>query len=69
MNYELRKILNPKQIQITEIQRFKNGFRIECGMTDVGLILFGGRFLHFAMLRIASVGMTRVGGRGRNDSS
>ena len=52
-----RKILNPKQIQITEIQRFKNGFRIprlrhsragECGMTDVGLILFGGQILRFA---------------------
>jgi hypothetical protein len=36
-----------KQIIITEIQRFKNGFRIKCGMTDVGLIQFGGQDLHF----------------------
>jgi hypothetical protein len=29
-------------------------------MTDVGLILFGARFLHSAMLGIASVEMTGV---------
>ena len=36
----------------------KNGFRIKCGMTDVRLILCGGRFLHSVRLRRTSVEMT-----------
>jgi hypothetical protein len=40
----------------------KNGFRIKCGMTDVGLILFDDRFLHSVRLRRTSVEMTRGGG-------
>lgn len=45
----------------SKIKYSKNRFRIKCGMTEVGLILCGGRFLHFAMLGIASVEMTRNG--------
>ena len=70
---ERREILNPKlkirsptktfedrQIKITKIQRFKNGFRIECGMTNVGFIQFGGRFLHFAPHQL-SLGYRLIG--------
>jgi hypothetical protein len=44
---------------------YKNGFRIECGMTDIGLIQFGGRSLDFAAIpakagTAASLGMTMV---------
>ena len=39
-----------KKIRKTEIQMFKNGFRIKCGMTDVGLIQFEARsFTSFRM--------------------
>jgi succinate dehydrogenase flavin-adding protein (antitoxin of CptAB toxin-antitoxin module) len=38
--------------------KIKYSCRRQRGITDAGLILFGGRFLHFAMQSIASVEMT-----------
>ncbi|MBW8038466.1 MAG: hypothetical protein FVQ85_00540 [Planctomycetes bacterium] len=40
--------------------KIKNGFRIKCGMTDVGLILCGGRFLDSAPHQL-SIGSRLIG--------